>query len=56
MAALSIVEHLDVLEQIGSGFVGVSISDADDAFAFEDPEEAFDDGVEAPIFVKRQYA
>ena len=45
MTTLSIVEHLDVLEQIGSCLVQVAIADADDTFALEDPEEAFDDSV-----------
>jgi len=52
MASLSIVEHFDVLEQIGSGFVRVAIADADDPLSLENPEEAFHNSVEAPIFVK----
>ena len=35
MATLSIVEHLYVLEQIGSGFVSVAVANPDDPFALE---------------------
>lgn len=45
MATLSIVEHLYVLEQIGSGFVSVAVPDPDDPFSLENTEEALDDGV-----------
>ena len=45
MASLSIVEHLNVLEQIGSGFLSVAIANPDDPFSLEDTEEAFHDGV-----------
>ena len=45
MATLSIVEHLYVLEQIGSGFLPVAIANPDHPFALEDTEEAFHDGV-----------
>ena len=39
------VEHLNVLEQIGPGFVSVAIADPDDPFALENTEEAFNDGI-----------
>ena len=45
MATFSIVEHLYVLEQIGSGFVPVAIANPDDPLALENTEEAFHDGV-----------
>ncbi len=35
MATLSIVEHLNVLKQIGSGFLPVAIAHPDDPFALE---------------------
>ena len=45
MATLSIVEHLDVLKQIGSGFLSVAISNPDDPFPLEGSPEAFHDRV-----------
>ncbi len=45
MASLSIVEHLDVFEQIGLRFLSVAIAKPDYPFSLEDTEEAFDDGV-----------
>ena len=45
MAPFAIVKHLDVVEQIGPGFVPGSIPNAIDALAFEQAEEALDDGI-----------
>lgn len=45
MSSLSIVEHLDVLEQICSGFILVAVADPDDTFPLEDSEEAFHNGI-----------
>lgn len=45
MATLSIVEHLDVLEQIGSGFFPIAIANPDDPFPIEDAEEALHDRI-----------
>lgn len=45
MAAFSIVEHLNVLEQIGTCFVSGAVAYAVHAFAFENAKEAFYDGV-----------
>ncbi len=56
MAPFAIVKHLDVVEQIGPGFVPGSITNAIDALAFEQAEEALDDGIEAPISVKQSRA
>jgi hypothetical protein len=45
MATLSIVKHLNVLEQIGSGLFWVAIANPDHPFSLEDTEEPFHDGV-----------
>ncbi len=45
MATFSIVEHLDVLEQICLCLFPGSVANAVDTFAFEHPEEAFDDRI-----------
>ena len=45
MASPSIVEHLDIHEQIGSGFFTISIANPNDPFWLEDTKEAFDGGV-----------
>ena len=49
MASFSIVEHLDILEQVGPGGLSRSISDPVDALSREDTEEAFDDGIVVTI-------
>ena len=40
MASFLVVEHLDVIEQVGARFASVSIADAIDPFAFEQAGEA----------------
>ena len=49
MATLSIVEHFDVLKQIGPGGLSRSVSNPVYALALEDTEEAFDNGVVVTI-------
>jgi hypothetical protein len=39
MAAFSIVEHLDLFEQIGACLLSCSVADGVHTFAFEDPEK-----------------
>jgi hypothetical protein len=46
VASLSVVKHLDVVEHVGPGFVTRSVTNAIDAFAFEQAKEALDDGGE----------
>jgi hypothetical protein len=45
MASFPVIEHLNIVEQIGPRFVPRAIADAVDALAFEQPEEALDGGV-----------
>jgi hypothetical protein len=45
VASFSIVEHLDVLKQIGLGFVSRPIAYAVDTLSLKDGEEALDDGI-----------
>ena len=45
MATFSIMEHLDLLEQISSSLLPRSVAGPVHTFALEDPEEAFDDRV-----------
>ena len=42
MASFLIVEHLDVIEQVGARLVPGSIADAIDAFAFEQAKAGFE--------------
>jgi len=43
--ALRIVEHLDVVEHVPSGFVALAMGPASDPFALEQVEEALSDGI-----------
>ena len=45
MATLSVVEHLNVLEQIGSGLVSVAVANPVHALSLKGGEEAFHDGI-----------
>ncbi len=45
MATFSIVEHLNVLEQVSAGLFPGSVPHTVHTLAFEHPEEAFDDRV-----------
>ncbi len=45
MASFPVVEHLDVIKQVGARVVSGSIADAIDAFAFEQAKEALNSGV-----------
>jgi hypothetical protein len=45
MAAFSIVEHLDVLKQVGPGFLARPIANTVHAFSLENAEEALDGGI-----------
>ena len=51
MATLSIIEHLNVVEKIGPSLLSGSIANTVHALPLEQPKEALDDGIEAPIFV-----
>ena len=45
MATLSIVEHFNILEQVGTCFISGAVTYAVYTFAFESAEEAFEDGL-----------
>ena len=45
MASFSIVEYLDVLKQVGPGFISGPVANAIDTLSLEDGEEALDDGI-----------
>ena len=45
MASFPVVEHLDVIEQVGARLVSGSIADTIDPFAFEQAKEALNNGV-----------
>ena len=45
MATFSIVEHLNVLKQIGTGLLSVAIANAVHTLSLENTEEALDDGI-----------
>ena len=45
MAPLSIVEHLDVVEEIGPRLIPSSVADPVLALSFEEPKEALDEGI-----------
>ena len=47
-----IVEHLDVVEHVLSGFIACPVGSAPDPFTLQQIEEALGEGVDAPIFVK----
>ena len=45
MASFSVIEHLDVIEDIGTRFIACAISGSVDSFAFEQAEEAFSNSI-----------
>ena len=45
MATLSVVEHLNILEQIGFGLVPAAIANPVHALSLKGGEEAFHDGI-----------
>jgi len=46
---LAVVEHLNVVEHIRSGFFTISVTYAINTFTFEDAKEALNNRVDAPI-------
>jgi hypothetical protein len=49
MAALSIVEHLDVVKPIGPGYLPISILNPDNPISLESSPEAFHHGIVAAV-------
>jgi len=45
MATFAVVEHFDVLEQIGAGLLSCAVAYPVHALALEHTEEALDDGI-----------
>jgi hypothetical protein len=52
MFEFRVIEHFDVVEDVLSGLLAGFICSTPDAFPFEQVEEALNDRIEAPIFVK----